>query len=346
MSRELLANIWFILITFAWVIYLLQETFIVGASMLNFIAGSDEGKRKQIQVTTALHRDGVEVWFLFAVLGTFAAFPQAFATTFEILYIPVFLLLYSFITRGISIEMIYKNNSPRWQKNMIIAWLVSSLLLPLIIGVYIVTITLGLPIGANGMEGTFLKIFSLPGLAGGLLLVVISLVNGAGFLELTTEGDLGEKAFNFLRKYGLYVLTVLLPFVVFFGANHKDTSMFGNGLYVENNLFFILPALTIIFGLGAVYSVYKDKRKNAFIFGMLVLVAYIATLFAGAFPYVLASTINHDYSISISMAMASQKTLFIMFVATLILGPVVLGYQTWKYIKFGGKIKYNDEEEA
>ncbi len=345
MSRLLLANIWFVFIAISWIIYLIQEAYITGASMLNMIAAGDEGKRRQIQVTTAMHRDGIEVWFLFAVLGTFAAFPLAFANTFQILYVPVFLLLYSFIARGVSIEMIYKNESPRWQKSLILAWGISSFLIPFVIGVYIVTITLGLPIGAEGMEGSFLAIFNLPSIAGGLLLVVIALVSGAGFIEITTEGDLGDKAFKLLRKYGVYVLVPLLALIVFFGANHKDTSMFGNGLYVDNNLFFILPAITVIFGLTATLSVYKDKRKLAFIFALLTLVAYIATLFAGAFPYPLPSLINHDFSVSIEMAMASQKTLFIMFLAVVVFVPIVIGYQVWKYIRFSDKIKYNDEEE-
>jgi cytochrome d ubiquinol oxidase subunit II len=297
-------------------------------------------------VTSSFHRDGVEVWFLFAVLGTFAAFPLAFATTFEILYIPVFLLLYSFIARGISIEMIYKNDSPKWQKAMINAWIISSFLIILIIGVYIATITLGLPLGPNGLEGTFLKIFNIPGVASGLLFVVISLVVGAGYIELTTKGNLGEDAMKVIRKYGVYVLIPLLTLIVFFGANHKDTSMFGNGLYVDYNILFIFPALTVVMGLMTSYAVYAKKTKLSFISGLSTLVLYLVTLFTGAFPYVLASSIDHKYSISMAMSMGTQKTLMIMFIATAIFAPIVLGYQIWKYVRFNKKVNYNDEEEA
>jgi cytochrome bd-type quinol oxidase subunit 2 len=47
-----------------------------------------------------------------------------------------------------------------------------------------------------------------------------------------------------------------------------------------------------------------------------------------------------------AMSMGTQKTLMIMFIATAIFAPIVLGYQVWKYVRFNKKVNYNDEEEA
>lgn len=346
MNQLLLGNIWFLLISILWIAYVVQEAFIVGASMLSIFFSKDEGERKQIQVSTGLHWDGIEVWFITAVGATFASFPLAFAVTFEFLYIPVFLLLYALISRGIGIELLYKSESLKWRKNVGILWSVSSLLIALIIGVYLVTITLGVPIGPNGIEGSFLTIFNIPGLAGGLLIVTISLVMGSGFIEIITKGDLGAKSFDLLRKTGIYVLIPLLTLIVYFGANHKDTSMFGNGLYIQYHILFVLPILSVLAGLLTALFVYKDKRIKSFISGIVTVVTYLATLFVGAFPYLLASTISHEYSISVSNAMASQKTLMVMFVSAVIFVPLVIGYQTWKYFKFAQKVNYMDREEA
>ena len=92
MSNELLGVLLFFVIGFSWIVYLSQEIFISGSSMLNTILCNNEKERKQIQVISGLHFDGMEVWLLGALTVTFGVFPLAFATTFTHMYVIFFLL--------------------------------------------------------------------------------------------------------------------------------------------------------------------------------------------------------------------------------------------------------------
>ena len=78
MSNETLASIVFTIISFSWVVYLLQEMFITGASALNMSICKNEGERKQIQVISGIHFDGIEVWLIAALTITLGAFPLVF----------------------------------------------------------------------------------------------------------------------------------------------------------------------------------------------------------------------------------------------------------------------------
>ena len=118
MSNETLGMIMFFVVAFAWIVYVVQEMFIAGASSLNMSISKNEGERKQIQVSSGIHFDGIEVWLVGAIALLFGSFPLAFATIFTYLYIPFFLLLYAIIGRGTSIEMMYKLDSERWVKSL------------------------------------------------------------------------------------------------------------------------------------------------------------------------------------------------------------------------------------
>ena len=97
MSSATLASIAFIIISFTWIVYIVQEMFITGSSALNMAVSENEAERKQIQVISGLHFDGIEVWLLAAITLTLGLFPLVFAETFTYLYVIFFLLLYDVV---------------------------------------------------------------------------------------------------------------------------------------------------------------------------------------------------------------------------------------------------------
>ena len=201
--NDTLGIILYFVIGLSWTVYVVQEMFITGSSALNLSVAKDDGERKQIQVASGLHFDGIEVWLVGSIALLFASFPLAFAEIFTHLYIPFFLLVYALIGRGLSIEFIYKMESKRWIRSMSIIWAVSSIAIMLILGIYLTNIFYGFPIGADGMEKGFGSIFNVTGISGGLLFVLTSLVAGAAWIKLSTSGELGDKAMAFVKKIGI-----------------------------------------------------------------------------------------------------------------------------------------------
>lgn len=343
MSNETFAIFIYIFVSFSWIAYLLQEMFITGSSALNMSIAKDEGERRQIQVATGIHFDGIEVWLIAALTVTFGAFPLVFATTLSYLYVPFFLLVYALIGRGISIEVIYKIDSKKWVKTMVITWLVSSVLIIFILGIFMSNIFLGFPLGADGMEGSFLKIFNVTSISGGLLFVALALVAGAGWIHYTTSGDLGDRAIYFVKKVGIIYMVPIFVLLVFMGYNNTDASIFIGELFTKSKWLFVLPILTVASAIHILYYGYKQKASSMFRFSFVTLGLFLATGFVGSYPYMVPSNIDMANGITIFDAMVGVKSMRVIFTAIVIFYPIVIGYQVWKYIKFTKKVKYNDE---
>ena len=70
---------------------------------------------------------------------------------------------------------------------------------------------------------------------------------------------------------------------------------------------------------------------------------FLLTGFTGMFPYMVPSHIDVTYGITLYDAMAGPSSLKVIIIAVSIFFPIIIGYQTWKYIIFTKKVNYNDE---
>lgn len=342
MSPNTFATIIFGLVGFSWMVYLVQEMFITGASALNKIVSTNEGERKQVQVCVGIHWDGIEVWLLASLLLTYATFPVQFTTILTYLYVPFYLLLFAIMARGVAIEMIYKLDSKRWIKNLVWMWTISSILIITILGIYMTNLFLGFPLGENGLEGSFFSIFNVTGISGGLFFLALALLAGAGWISLTTEGDLGPKGLVFVQRYGIIYVAPIVLLLVYMGINNYDSSLFIGELFTKAPWLFILPAATVASSLLTMYFGFIKHGKFLFITALSSMALYLITGFVGSFPNVITSTLNVDYSMTIEQSVG-VGSMNIVLIAICILYPIVIGYQIWKYIKFTKKVKFNDE---
>lgn len=343
MSPETFASILFGFITFSWMMYLSQEIFISGSSALNRAVSKSEGERRQVQVAAGIHWDGIEVWLIASLTLMFAVFPLAFTTILTYLYVPFYLLLFALIGRGLSIELIYKMDSDRWVKSMTLLWTISSMLILFILGIYMSNIFLGLPIGENGLEGGFMSIFNVTGISGGLLFLSLALLAGSGWISLTTEGDLGQRALKFVKKIGIVYTPAIFVLLVFMGFNNTSSSIFIGQLFTKYPILFALPILTVGFAVCTTWFGFKESGKNVYRFALLSMAFFIITGFVGSFPYLVSSRVDNMYGVTIVDAMVSARTMNIVMVALFIFYPLVIGYQSWKYKTFAKKVKFNDE---
>jgi cytochrome d ubiquinol oxidase subunit II len=333
LQHEVLGVIWFVILAVAWIVYLALESFIVGSGMLQTIVSKDDSVQKSILFPSGLHWDGIEVWLITALGGTFAAFPLVYAKTTESLYVAFFLLLLALIIRGVTIEFTYKDDNPKWQKFMKLGWQVSSFLIPLVLGVYFANIFLGLKLGADGYEGTFLGLFSVKALVMGIVFVAISLTTGAYWIIINTkQGEHHDKAHKIGLKTSIIVAlgTIFIMMAFNTGAGIFNSSL----LYVNYPVFWAVPVLTVLVTILTVLFAYKKKVWLAFISGCLTQALIIATGYSAIFPYMVPSSIDSKFGITLYDAASSQYTLQVMFIMALIFIPIVLGYQSWKFWYF------------
>ena len=97
-----LETLWFVLIAVLWIGFFFLEGFDFGVGILLPFIGKDDNDRRVMINTIGPTWDGNEVWLLTAGGATFAAFPEWYATMFSGFYLPLFLILFALIIRGVA----------------------------------------------------------------------------------------------------------------------------------------------------------------------------------------------------------------------------------------------------
>jgi cytochrome d oxidase, subunit II (cydB) len=336
LEYELLINIWFVLWGVIWAIYLAVDSFALGAGMLSAFLPKSTGQLIQAAKSVGPFWGGNQVWLILAAGGTFAAFPLIFSKMFTFLYIPMMLLLLAIILRGICIELIYDGDNPKLQQVFRYGWALGSLLITVVLGVAFTNFFRGLVIESGyAYAGTLLGLFNIHALLGALLFVLLFLTSGALWIAHKTNGEIENNAGSLAKKLSIGVAVVALIYII---------SLFNTAGFADNYnaypVLYAIPLIAVVCALACIFLANKKSDKP-----LLGFLANIGTIIFGAatgvvtlYPYILKSSVNPDFGVSIFDAAASQLTLSLMFYAALIFVPIVLIYQLWAYTRFKEKI--------
>jgi cytochrome d ubiquinol oxidase subunit II len=93
----------FSLIALAVLLYVLMDGWDLGVGILFLLAPRDQ-ERDEMMDSIAPFWDGNETWLVFGGVTLFATFPRVYASLLEILYLPVMVMLFGLVFRGISFE--------------------------------------------------------------------------------------------------------------------------------------------------------------------------------------------------------------------------------------------------
>lgn len=322
-----LHDVWFVLIAFLWVGYFFLEGFDFGIGVLTKLLARDRRERRVLINTIGPVWDGNEVWLLSAAGGTFAAFPDWYATLFSGFYLPVLLILVCLILRGVAFEYRVKRPEERWQRNWehTIFW--TSLLPAVLWGVIFGNIVHGVKINAHKeYVGGLLDLFHPYALLGGLVTLVLFTFHGAVFASLKTVGDIRERARRTATAVGLIAAVLVTGFL---GWTQDDK---GDGASL---VVLVVAVAALVAALGATRL---GREGWAFVFSGVTIVAAVAMLFLTLFPNVMPSTLDESWSLTVGNASSSPYTLKIMTWGAGFAAPLVMLYQGWTYWVFRKRI--------
>ncbi|TCC16863.1 cytochrome d ubiquinol oxidase subunit II [Kribbella speibonae] len=145
--------IWFLLILLCLLMYVVLDGYDLGIGIATLIE-PDAGYRHEMLEEVAQAWDANETWLVLLGVSLWAGFPLAFGVLLPHAYLPVIVMLFALIVRGVSVEMASQAHpAPRWER----AFGGSSLIAALAQGVAVATLvshlTLlfpGSPFGAIG----------------------------------------------------------------------------------------------------------------------------------------------------------------------------------------------------
>ncbi|MFL5824523.1 MAG: cytochrome d ubiquinol oxidase subunit II [Solirubrobacteraceae bacterium] len=323
-----LHTIWFIIIVIFWLGFFVLEGFDFGVGMLHrFVGRSDGGQRVAIN-TIGPWWDGNEVWLIVAGASLFAAFPGWYATMFSALYLALVLVLVALMARGVSFEFRGKRDGARWRAGWSWAMTIGSALIPLLIGVGLGDLLVGLPINQqHEFTGNFADLLTGYGLMTGVTLLMLCLMHGATFLALRTTDEIRERARAAGRLIGPVAILANVAWVVW------TLVVIGRGT---------VPQTTQIFGVVAIIFatalIRTDNDGWAFVASAVAIAAAIGQIFISLYPNVMVSSTNPAYNLTVSNTASGHYALVVMTIVALLIFPIVLLYQGWSFRVFRRRV--------
>ncbi|PZG48261.1 cytochrome d ubiquinol oxidase subunit II [Spongiactinospora gelatinilytica] len=298
-----LTTVWFVIIAFLWTGYFVLEGFDFGVGMLAPVLSRGEAERRQVLTTIGPVWDGNEVWLITAVGAMFAAFPAWYAGLFSGFYLPVLLVLAGLIVRGVALEWRGKVATARER-----SWCDAA-------------IFAGSALPAFLWGAIFAAVLADSGLAavlGGVFTLALSLLHGAVFLALRTEGPVRRRA----RRAALTASLAAVPT----GVVALSAIPAGGSPLLWAVALAAMAALA-----SAVALTWRRREGWAFTATAGAIALGTAALFGALWPEPLPG-------ITVAEAASAPYTLGVLTWIGLIALPFVLGYQGWTYWVFRKRV--------
>ncbi len=313
------------LMGFSILVYVVLDGFDLGVGLMMPFATDDE---KDVMIASiGPFWDANETWLVLAVGLLLVAFPAAHGAILTALYLPVFVMLFGLILRGVAFEFRGKTETERGKRQWNIAFTIGSLLASLsqgyMLGVYIM-----------GLQSTQATV-------GFALLTALALTVAYGFIGATwlvmkTENDLQRKAVLW-AKYGLPGVVVGL------GCISLVTPLVSARIFDKwfslPEFAFLLPLPLMSAGLIGVLWLslrHLPDRLDRWSWIPFVTSSVLFTLgFVGMaysfYPYVVPE------QLTIYDAASAPESLFIILIGACIVIPIIIAYTTLAYTIFRGK---------
>lgn len=299
--------LWYAVLLLVVSIYFILDGYDFGVGIIHLFMPGTEEQKALISKAAGLFWDFNEVWLV--VLGglMFMAFPVYYASVFSGFYLPLMILLWLIIFRGIGIELRHQFSNLVWQNFWDKAFGISSLLLALFSGAALGNLVRGVNMGdvSNGNSTVEPQYFFLPlwdesfsplgtqvgvldwfTLLIGLLSVFILTIHGANWIILKTNSELIPRLKSLIINLNIAVsLLLILSLGVWQIIRENFISK-----YLENPWLLVFP---LIFTVGYILQFYTKKLRNPlipFLGSSAMIFGGITASFLGMFPVILPSS--------------------------------------------------------
>ncbi len=331
---------WFFLLAFMLTTYAVLDGFDFGAGILHlFVAKTDE-ERRTVFASIGPVWDGNEVWLIASGGVLVFAFPRAYAAGFSGLYLPLMMVLWLLIGRGISIEFRSKTEHLLWRAAFDGIFAFASSVMALVLGVALGNVMRGVPLESDGwfsedLFTTSQHVGALDFYTGlvGIFAVVTLAAHGSTYLAWKTEGLVNERCVRLSQR--LWPATLLLGLVVTAvtaAVYPRHFASFGSRPWL-----WPLPLMAFAAGAGSLLAVRAKKELRAFLLSCAFVAILLVTTAGTIFPVILRSTISDEFTIdAYSGTEAGSSSIGL---AILIPGlAIAVSYFTYLYRSARGKV--------
>ena len=329
--------------------YVVLDGFDLGAGIIYLVIGRSDDDRRRVLRSIGPVWDGNEVWLLAAGGTLYFAYPQLYASAFSGFYLPLMMVLWLLMLRGMGIEFRLHIESHIWQGFFDVIFSVASALLAIFFGAALGNVIRGVPLGPDGYFfeplWTNFNIGPHPGildwytvLAGVVALVTLT-AHGALYIVLKTDGPVAERAqqvASFVWPLQLLLTLLSLAATWFVRPGIKEN-------YLAYPIGFAIPVIVFV----ALFLMRHWSKKGEEVRAFLASAIYITGMLVGAvfalYPVILPASTDPAYNLTIHNSAAGAHGLAVGLYWWVLGLVLALAYFIFVYTMFRGKVRLEEE---
>lgn len=348
-------TLWFCLIAAMLAVYVLLDGFDLGVGIIFLGVAHNEAERRCVIGSIGPVRDANEVWLIAAGGTLFFAFPVLYASSLSGFYLPLTIVLWLLILRGVSIEFRAHLKNPLWAPLWDLVFCGASVLLAIFYGVALGNVIRGVPLDSTGYFFEALWTNFRFGNDAGILDWYTILVGLAAYFALAehgalwvahkTDGVLRERARGMARMgwWGVAFFTPVVTLVTFRVQPQVMNNLAAHPAGYIFPFFAIAGLSSSSFFLRGTPSPSRDFR--AFLSSSTYLAGMLASVAFGLYPYVLPARDTPSHSLTIYNASTTSHGLSTALTWWPLALLLALAYFTFLYRRFSGKV-FNDSSHS
>jgi cytochrome d ubiquinol oxidase subunit II len=339
-----MGTVWFWLVAFMLIAYVVLDGFDIGVGILHlFITRSDDERRLAFRTIGPVW-DGNEVWLIAGAGTLFFAFPLVYSSSFSGFYLPLMIVLWLIILRGLSIELRSHLSLRVWRSFFDGLFAFSSALLAIFFGAALANVIRGVPLGqdtyfflplwTNWRVGPSPGILDWYTVIGGVLSLVALSVHGSLYLTVKTGGPLQARSRGVVRVLWapLFVLTLISLIAT---MKIRPQTLLN---YTAHPVAFVIP-IGVLLALAGVFHFSRTQQdKRAFAASAAYLILMMSGAAVGLYPALLPSITDPALDLTIQNAGSGAYALHTGLAWWSFGMLLALGYFVTVYRMFRGKV--------
>jgi cytochrome d ubiquinol oxidase subunit II len=262
------------------------------------------------------------------------------------------LVLWLLVLRGISIELRWHHTNPLWRQFFDGMFAVSSTLLALVLGVALGNVLRGVPIDASGyFAAPLFTDFGRHGELGaidwytlsvGLFALATLTAHGAMYLRWKTVSPVSARSAHL--AWGAWIAVVGFAILVTIETAFVRPSLLAH-LAARPGLW-ILP-IAAVTGLVLVFvALVRHWELGGFLASSLVIASLLGMTAGALYPLILPSTIDPSFQLDVTNAASDHRGLAIGLAWWIPAILLAIGYFTYLFRSFRGKVAAEHEEAS
>lgn len=336
-------TLWFTIVAFMLAMYVVLDGFDLGAGIIHMFAGRNDDERQTILRAIGPVWDGNEVWLLAAGGSLFLAFPLLYASSFSGFYLPLIIVLWLLMLRGIGIEFRHLVHNPVWKRFWDFTFSLASILLAIFFGAALGNVIRGVPLNAEGyfFEPLWTTFTIVPDagildwftIVMGLVAFFTLTVHGCNYIVMKTDGVVQERAraIAAMAWWGVVVLSI----IALIAASSIRPQIWNN--FSTHPWGYIFPAIALVGASGMMYHNRHKQDALAFLASSAFIIGMLASTAFGLYPDVLPASTDPKFSLTIYNTAAQHYGLSVGL-SWWIFGMILAGgYFVFVYRSFRGK---------